>query len=138
MGLQSRHMNPRLALLQTTTRRTFLQSSSLGLGGIALSSLVKDARADVPVKPDNPLAPKKPHFAGAAKRVIYLHMSGAPPHLDIFDYKPELQKHDGKPCPECIVAFDSVLDAEKMSMDASYQLSVLMVRYTIPKLTPKE
>lgn len=44
---------------------------------------------------------------------------------------------DGKPCPTCIAAFDAVLDAEKMSMDASYQLSVLMVRYTVPKLTPK-
>ena len=43
---------------------------------------------------DNPLAPRPPHFAAKAKRVIYLHMSGAPPQLDLFDYKPELVKHD--------------------------------------------
>ena len=49
---------------------------------------------------DNPLAPKPPHFAPKAKRVIYLHMSGAPPQLDLFDYKPELVKHDGQPCPD--------------------------------------
>ena len=82
-------MHPALERLQAVTRRNFLQNSSLGLGGLALSSLMADARADAP-KQENPLAPKKPHFAGTAKRVIYLHMSGAPPHLDIFDYKPEL------------------------------------------------
>ncbi len=92
-------MHPRLELLQATTRRNFLQNSSLGLGGLALSSLMGEARADAP-RSENPLAPKKPHFAAKAKRVIYLHMSGAPPHLDIFDYKPELQKHDGKDCPD--------------------------------------
>ncbi len=95
-------MHPRLELLQATTRRNFLQNSSLGLGGLALSSLMGGASraqgADAP-RSENPLAPKKPHFAAKAKRVIYLHMSGAPPHLDIFDYKPELQKHDGKDCP---------------------------------------
>ena len=53
-----------------------------------------------PYRHDNPLAPRQPHFAAKAKRVIYLHMSGAPPHLDLFDYKPELVKHDGKPCPD--------------------------------------
>ena len=48
----------------------------------------------------NPLAAKKPHFAAKAKRVIYLHMTGSPPHLDLFDYKPELVKHDGEECPK--------------------------------------
>src|SRR5262245_11023197 len=94
-------MDPQLELLQRATRRTFLQTSSLGLGSLALSSLTGDARADAPVIPaDNPLAPRKPHFPGKAKRVIYLHMSGAPPHLDLLDYKPELVKHDGQNCPD--------------------------------------
>ena len=40
------------------------------------------------------------HFAPKAKRVIFLHMAGAPSQLELFDYKPELTKLDGKPCPE--------------------------------------
>jgi hypothetical protein len=93
-------MNPRLELLQHTTRRQFLHSASLGLGGLALAEFGGTARADVAYPHDNPLAPRKPHFPAKAKRVIYLHMSGAPPHLDLLDYKPELVKHDGKPCPD--------------------------------------
>ena len=48
----------------------------------------------------NPLAPKKPHFAPKAKRLIYIHLTGSPPNLDLFDYKPELVKRDGQPCPD--------------------------------------
>jgi hypothetical protein len=94
-------MNPRIEALQALTRRQFLNSASLGLGGLALAELGGIARADAPsISNDNPLAPRKPHFKPTAKRVIYLHMSGAPPHLDLFDYKPELIKQDGKNCPD--------------------------------------
>jgi len=94
-------MNPYLPRLQSVTRRNFLQNSSLGLGGLALSQLLGEARADVAgITADKPLAPRAPHFAPKAKRVIYLHMSGAPPHLDLLDYKPELVKHDGENCPD--------------------------------------
>src|SRR6476469_676161 len=93
-------MHPRLELLHHTTRRHFLQSASLGLGSLALAELGGAARADVAYPHDNPLAPRQPHFPAKAKRVIYLHMSGAPPHLDLLDYKPELVKHAGKPCPD--------------------------------------
>ncbi len=61
-----------------------------------------DVRA-TPEAAANPLAPRPPHFAPKAKRVIYLHMSGAPPHLDLFDYKPELVKHNGEPCPDSFI-----------------------------------
>jgi len=44
-----------------------------------------------------------PHYDAKVKRVIYLHMSGAPPHLDIFDYKPLLVKHNGEPAPDSFV-----------------------------------
>jgi hypothetical protein len=81
--------------LQHQTRRYFLGVGSLGLGGAALSVLLGDATA----APKNPLALKKPHFPARAKRVIYLHMSGAPPHLDLFDYKPELVQRTGQDCP---------------------------------------
>jgi hypothetical protein len=90
-------MHPRLESLQALTRRQFLRTSSLGLGGLALSSLLADAGDRAP---GDPLAPKKPHFAPKAKRVIYLHMSGGPPHLDLLDFKPELVKRDGQSCPD--------------------------------------
>jgi len=86
-------MLSRLDYLRNLTRRNFLQGSSLGLGSLALSQLLGAESA-------NPLAPRKPHFAPKAKRVIYLHMSGAPPHLDLLDYKPALVKHDGENCPD--------------------------------------
>jgi hypothetical protein len=62
---------------------------------------------DCPAESDKaiaPLAPKSPHFASKATRVIYLHLTGSPPHLDLFDYKPELVKLDGKPCPDEFLA----------------------------------
>jgi hypothetical protein len=86
-------MHPRTEYLQALTRRQFLRTSSLGLGGLAFASLTGQAQSD-------PLAPRHPHFAPKAKRVIYLHMSGAPPHLDLLDYKPELVKRDGQACPD--------------------------------------
>jgi hypothetical protein len=92
-------MHPQLEHLQLQTRRHFLKTSQLGLGALALSSLLgKDATSASPI--ENPLAAKKPHFAAKAKYVIYLHLTGSPPHLDLYDYKPELVKNDGKPCPE--------------------------------------
>ena len=47
----------------------------------------------------DPLAPKAPHFAPRAKRVIFLFLHGGPSQVDTFDYKPELQKRDGQPLP---------------------------------------
>ena len=84
-------MHPGLNILQNVTRRYFLRDSALGLGALALSSLLGD---------QSPRAPQQPHFAPKAKQVIYLHMTGSPPHLDLFDYKPELVQHDGQDCPE--------------------------------------
>jgi hypothetical protein len=75
-------------------RRWFLRECGVGLGSIALASLLtRDGRAAAPA---NPLAPKAPHFAPKAKRVVYLFMAGAPSHLDLFDHKPELAKHSGQ------------------------------------------
>ncbi|PHY01179.1 MAG: sulfatase [Planctomycetaceae bacterium] len=64
--------------------------------------LCQDAQAHpAVVHPFAPHAPHfEPHFKPKAKRVVYLHMSGGPPHLDIFDYKPELVKHNGEPAPD--------------------------------------
>ena len=96
-------MNPKLADLQQQTRRHFLQQSTAGIGGIALGSLLA---GEVSAGPDaaDPLAPQQPHFAAKAKRVIYLHMTGSPPNLDLFDYKPELVKRDEQDCPDQFLA----------------------------------
>ncbi len=72
------------------TRRDFLLRSSFGLGSIALADLLAA---------DDPLAPKKAHFEGKAKNVIFLFMEGAPSQMDLFDPKPELQKWHGQPLP---------------------------------------
>src|SRR5262245_45974313 len=86
------------------TRRHFFRDCGVGLGAIALAEMLglNVARADIPVAhaPGSPLAPKKPHHAPKAKAVIYLHMAGSPSQLDLFDYKPELVKFNGKPCPK--------------------------------------
>jgi hypothetical protein len=92
-------MNLNFERLQQITRRQFLKSSGqLSLGAIALQALGGNARAGV--DSISPLAPRNPHFAPKARRIIYLHMSGAPPHLDLFDYKPELVKRTGQYCPD--------------------------------------
>lgn len=94
-------MDPRHELLQTLTRRHFLRTGSLGLGAAALASLMGDnAKAGPTNGVVNPLAAKQPHFEPRAKRVIYIHLTGSPPILDLFDYKPELVKHSGEDCPE--------------------------------------
>jgi len=76
------------------SRRSALQSISAGFGWLALSSLLQGATT--PVKPLDPLAPRAPHFAARAKRVIFLCMQGAPSHMDTFDYKPKLNADAGK------------------------------------------
>ncbi len=78
-------------------RRAFIRNGGLGLGSAALSSLLAN---DLPVIGADPAARPGPHFAPKAKHIIYLHMIGAPSHLDLFDYKPALQKHDGEKCPD--------------------------------------
>jgi hypothetical protein len=80
------------------TRRWFFQQCGVGLGTIALADLLgaHPARAAAAPATSNPLAPRLPHYAPKAKRVIYLFMAGAPSHLELFDNKPELAKWDGK------------------------------------------
>ncbi len=94
-------MHPLEEHLLHLSRREFFKRSGFSLGAIALGSLLNESlgAAEKP-KADNPLAPRRPHFAARAKHIIYLHMIGAPSHLDLFDYKPALVKHDGQPCPE--------------------------------------
>jgi hypothetical protein len=79
------------------SRRWFLRDCGIGMAGMALSSLLgRESRAAAPTHPINPLAARAPHFPAKAKRVIYLFQAGAPSHLELFDYKPELEKRSGQ------------------------------------------
>ena len=77
------------------SRRDLLRASSCGFGYLALSGLAAKA-AEMEGNYSNPLAEKQPHFPARAKRVIFMFMQGGPSHLDTFDYKPALQKADGR------------------------------------------
>lgn len=88
--------------LQQQTRRHFLSGSGISLGSMALSAVSghRAAAGDIPVDSMKPLELRQPHFQAAAKRVIYLHLTGSPPNLDIYDYKPELVRRSGQDCPD--------------------------------------
>lgn len=98
------------AFRSTFSRRQMLRDSGLGFGYLALASMLNDETRSGRVRAadgegldasaaNNPLAPRDPHFAPRAKRVIFLFMKGGPSHIDTFDYKPLLQRDDGKPLP---------------------------------------
>ncbi|MDG1873207.1 MAG: DUF1501 domain-containing protein [Mariniblastus sp.] len=90
------------------TRRHFLKKCPIGLGGIYLASQMSGvggmASASDVDDVVNPIAQKNPHFAAKAKNVIYIHLAGSPPTLDLFDYKPELVKRTGEDCPDEFLA----------------------------------
>src|SRR5436190_21396753 len=104
------HPHPRnIRELRDMTRRQFFETCGIGVGKIALASLLcggsrtfaealgtaRTASSTAPALP-NPLVPRAPHFKAKAKRVIYLFMVGAPSQLDLYDNKPTLVKHDGQ------------------------------------------
>jgi hypothetical protein len=74
------------------TRRQTLKAAACGFGYLALAGLAAEAAASG----TNPLAPKTPHFRPRARRMIFLFMQGGPSHVDTFDYKPLLDREDGK------------------------------------------
>jgi len=89
-------------LLFTPTRRHFLRGCSVGLAGMWLGERAGGAVAAK--DPARPLRVAAPHFPARAKRVIYLHMAGSPSQLELFDYKPELSRLDGRDCPASFLA----------------------------------
>jgi hypothetical protein len=101
MKVMNSHSLDHLARLQLATRRQFLSSAGqFSLGAIAMQAMGGEASGAAAEVQGNPLAARRPPQAVKAKNVIYLHMSGGPPNLDIFDYKPELVKYSGQPCPD--------------------------------------
>ena len=92
-----RNVDPKLV-----ARRWFFQQCGVGLGAVALAQLLgENGYAAAPAV--DPLAPRAPHFAPKAKRVIFLFMAGAPSHLELFDHKPQLAKFDGTLPPEELI-----------------------------------
>jgi hypothetical protein len=105
-------MDPIFEQKSLATRRHLLGGMGGGIGGLALEALLGGAapfgRAARGVEseanhghdvPADPLAARVPHFAPKAKRMIVIHLTGSPPHLDLYDHKPELVKHSGEDCP---------------------------------------
>lgn len=95
-------------LLIERTRRDFLLTSASGIGAAGLGAmltsdgLLGEANAAEASAPSHPLAPRQPHFDPKAKACIFIFMTGAPSHLDLFDRKPELYKQHDQPLPESI------------------------------------
>ncbi|WP_234737150.1 DUF1501 domain-containing protein [Tellurirhabdus bombi] len=99
------------AALQRETRRHFLHTCSTGLGAMAMGSVLgscgfldKSDKGSAAVAAGQaagaPMTPRSSLFTPKAKQVIYIHMAGSPSQLELFDYKPELVKYNGKDCPQ--------------------------------------
>lgn len=110
-NLKSEHARALAARNLFQARRHFFRDCGVGLGKIALSSLLIGSAAkrgggaepSPSAAPDNPLAPKPPRFAPKAKSVIFLFMAGGPSQLDLFDNKAQLVRFDGRPIPAEVV-----------------------------------
>ncbi|GBD35386.1 hypothetical protein HRbin36_00498 [bacterium HR36] len=102
--------------LRMRTRRHFFHDCAVGIGKIALASLLCESagRASPATSAANPLAPKPPHFPPQVRSVIYLFMAGGPSQLELFDYKPALLKYDGQPIP------DSFLEGKRFAFMDSF------------------
>jgi hypothetical protein len=99
-------MDQTAKLKRKGARRWFIEQCGVGMGAFALNHLLASAGYAATQGADNPLAPKKPHFAPKARNVIFLFMAGAPSHLEMFDYKPQLAKFDGTlPPPELLKGY---------------------------------
>ena len=108
----------RQALLQAQTRRHFLRTLGSGLGTVFMGTLAAkyatsaNTARPAPASPDldftrdpsTPLSVLPPQFAAKARRVIYLHMAGAPSQLELFEHKPELTRLNGQDCPASFLA----------------------------------
>ena len=90
---------------QNLTRRHFFQQGSHLLGGAALASLLGNSSTSLGAdadKKEKPAHPNLTHFPGKAKHVIYLHMVGGPPQMDLYDYKPVMNEWYDKDLPETV------------------------------------
>lgn len=98
-------MTPHELQLREQTRRHLFSQCSMGIGSIALASLLSENRLGAAPAPTltNPLEPRIAHFPAKAKNVIFLFMAGGPSQLETFDYKPKLNELSGQPIPQSFV-----------------------------------
>jgi len=117
-------MNPMLrSRLQMETRRHFFHQCSIGVGAIALSSLMGERSSALADQSRLASTSRPTHFLPRAKRVIYLFMAGGPSQLEMFDYKPQLVEMNGKPIPA------SYLAGKRFAfMDSSHRVDLLGTR----------
>jgi len=96
---------PKHSDLRHLTRRQFFSRCGIGLGGIALASIMKGPElfATDLAAPLNPMSSRPPHFRARAKNIIYLFMAGGPSQLELFDYKPKLKELNGEPIPQSFI-----------------------------------
>ena len=90
---------------RSSSRREFLSRAGGGFGMLALASLMKQDGLLAQDAPSSSLVPRVTHVAPRARSVIFLFMSGGPSHVDLFDYKPELDRLAGQPIPESFGTF---------------------------------
>lgn len=100
MNIETILNEQRRADLELTTRRQFLRQCTTGLGGLWLATQSGLAASAATGAGDAARDLVLPHHTPRVKRVIYLHMVGAPSQLELFDYRPELERLNGKDCPQ--------------------------------------
>src|SRR5271154_2564578 len=91
-------------LLRFETRRHFFNRCGVGVGKLALLSLLSDSGLFAETSPTNPMQAKPGHFPAKAKSVIYLFMAGGPSQFELFDFKPALQKYNNQAAPDSLMA----------------------------------
>ncbi|TWU01428.1 DUF1501 domain-containing protein [Neorhodopirellula pilleata] len=111
-------MNPIIEYQNHLTRRQFFAGAGLGIGSVALAALSQQEISAAAIDRVHPPLPGLPHFTPKAKRLIYLHMNGAPSQLDLFDYKPGLVDQFKKELP------DSVRNGQRITTMTSGQSSL--------------
>ncbi|MCA9074940.1 MAG: DUF1501 domain-containing protein [Planctomycetaceae bacterium] len=113
--------------LQELTRRHFFGGCTMGIGSMALVSLLASDGQGAPSAPAtrNPLEPRDTHFPAKAKNVIFLFMAGGPSQLELFENKPKLTEYDGQPIPQ------SFVDGKRFAfMDSSHRFDLLGSKQT--------
>jgi hypothetical protein len=113
-------MDAKTLALRHLTRRHFFSRCTMGIGGLALTTLLAEGSAAGDATIRNPLAPKPTHFSARAKNVILLFMAGGPSQLELFEHKPKLTELNGQPIP------DSYIAGKRFAfMDSSHRTNLL-------------